>query len=502
MRTGNRPEAHEPLGRRAFLRLIMLSGGAAILAACGGASTSPQATQPTTAPAAPQATAPGAAAQPTAAPAAAEPTAAPAAPPTIAASAGQVVISWFNPYTTKTTQEALPKVMAEFEKQNPDIKVDYQNPGGTGGGGSYTEAILSKIAGGNPPDVATLFSTPAEFAASGSLVAIDDYMAGSKTAKPDAFYPAPLKSCQWQGKTYALPSSAGAGAIYMNADLFKSKNIPTDRNQFPKTWDDLQQLSKEFVVVENGEVKQAGIVPFVGSSWLYPAWSAMNGGKIFDAASNKYMIDSDNNVQWLEYWVKWLDNQYGGDLEKLNQAGRWEGVGPESSFGQGKSAMSPEGSWSVTDGEMAFAWEVAKFPVGPGGSKSLTAFWPNWWAIPKGAAHPEQAFRFLEFISTVGWEIWYGYIMDTPAWKQFPTTVSTNKLVSAVGKERAAEVDKFFADYLNDAVEMWTSPVESFATDTLTNAVGEVLSKKKAAKDALAEAQKLCQAKLEETVKS
>src|SRR5262249_16811045 len=154
---------------------------------------------------------------PTTAPAAPAPTvAAPAAPATIAPSAGQVTISWFNPYTTKTTQEALPLVIAEFEKQNPDLKVDYQNPGGSGGGGRHTQALLSKIAGGNPPDVATLFSTPAEFAASGSLLALDDYMSSAKTAKPDAFYPAPLKSCQWQSKTYALPSSAGAGAIYMN----------------------------------------------------------------------------------------------------------------------------------------------------------------------------------------------------------------------------------------------------------------------------------------------
>jgi multiple sugar transport system substrate-binding protein len=484
-------EAPNVLNRRTFLRLTMLTGGAAILAACGGGAV-PAAPEPTAAPAA----APAAA--PTAAPAAA----APVAPATIAPSAGQTVITWFNPYTTKTTQEALPLVMAEFEKQNPDLKVDYQNPGGSGGGGSYTEALLSKIAGGNPPDVATLFSTPAEFAASGSLVALDDYMSAAKTAKPDAFYPAPLKSCQWQSKTYALPSSAGAGAIYMNTGLFKAKNISTDRNQFPKTWDELQQISKELVVMENGEVKQAGIVPFVGSTWLYPAWSAMNGGKIFDAASNKYLLDSEQNVQWLEYWVKWLDNQYGGDLEKLNTAGRWEGVSPDTAFGQGKSAMATEGSWSTTDGEIAFPWEVAKFPVGPSGSKTFTAFWPNWWAIPKGAPNPEAAFRFVEFISTTGWEIWYGFIMDTPAWKQFPKTVSTTKLVNAVGKDRAAEVDTFFADYLNDAVEMWTSPVESFANDTLSAAVGEVLSKKKSAKDALAEVQKLCQDKLNETLKA
>ncbi len=288
----------------------------------------------------------------------------------------------------------------------------------------------------------------------------------------------------------------------MNADIFKAKNISIARDQFPKTWDDLKQLSKEFTVIENGEIKQAGIVPFVGSTWLYPAWSAMNGGKIFDATSNKYVLDSDENVAWLDYWVKWLDQQYGGDIEKLNQAGKWEGVYQETAFGQRKAAMSTDGSWAVTDAEFPFAWEVAKFPFGPGGSKSLTAFWPNWWAVPKDSKHPEQAFRFVEFITTTGWEIWYQFIMDTPAWKQFPSTVSTTKLVSAVGKERATEVDKFFADYLNDAVEMWTSPVESFATDTLSSAVGEVLAKQKQPKDALAEAQQLCQAKLEETLKT
>jgi multiple sugar transport system substrate-binding protein len=488
----DKQSVRKPIDRRSFLRLTMLSGGAALVAACGGGAQ----------PAAPEPTAAPAAAAPTAAAPAAAPTAAPAAPATVASSAGQLTISWFNPYTTKTTQEILPKVIAEFEKQNPNIKVDYQNPGGTGGGGSYNEALLSRIAGGNPPDVATLFSTPAEFASSGSLLAIDDYMSAAKTAKPDAFFTAPLKSCQWQGKTYALPSSAGAGGVYMNVDMFKAHNIPTDRDKFPKTWDELKALSGQFVEKDGDTIKQAGFVPFVGNNWLYPAWSAMNGGKIFDAASNKYMIDSEANIQWIEYWVKWLDDQYGGDLEKFNQAGHWDDIYPDSAFNQKKLAMGLSGSWAVTDAEIPFNWEVAKLPYGPGGTKSMTAFWPNWWAIPKGTTHPEEAFRFLEFISTSGWEIWYTAIMDTPAWKQFPTSVSTTKLVNAVGKDRAAEVDKFFADYLNDAVEMWTSPVESFANDTLGAAVNEALSKKKTAKDALAEAQKLCQDKLEETLKT
>ena len=91
--------------------------------------------------------------------------------------------------------------------------------------------------------------------------------------------------------------------------------------------------------------------------------------------------------------------------------------------------------------------------------------------------------------------------MDTPSWRGFPPSVLTTKLVTQTSPERAQNVNAFFANYLEDAVEMWTSPVETFAQDTLTAAIDEVLNKRKSAKDALAEAQATCQAKLDETLK-
>lgn len=468
-----------PTSRRRFLQVLALSGGAAILAACGGAASP----------------------APTAVPAAAAPTAAPAptsAPAQVEPSGGQVTIEWFNPYTTATTQEILPLMVGEFEKQNPNIKVKYENPGN---GEGYVESLLARVAGGNPPDIATLFAPPVEYAARGSLLAIDDFMAAATTAKPDAFFSSPLKSCQWQGKTYGLPSSAGAAAIYFNTQQFKDKGIPTDRAAFPKTMDEIKALSKEFITTKNGAIETAGFVPFAGNSWMYPAWSAMYGGQIFDAKANKYMIESDANVTWLNDWLGWLNDLYGGDLEALNVAGNWAGTYPDSAFNLKRASMAGEGSWSSTDAEIPFEWEVAKLPIGVGGTKSLTSFWPNWWAVPKGTKQPEAAFKFIEFVSTTGWETWYRFIMDTPSWKQFPSTVLTTKLIDQVGQARAENVNTFFADYLNDAVEMWTSPVESFASETLTSAVGEVLNKKKSPKEALAEAQKICQAKLDETLK-
>lgn len=476
MRTEDSEVRRTIVSRRAFLRAAAISASAAVIAACGGAPATQQ-------PAPPPTTAPGAAA-PTTAPAQVEP-------------AQQVTIEWFNRYTTPTTQEVIPLMIGEFEKQNPTIKVQYQNPGN---GEGYIETLLSRIAGGNPPDVATLYEPPVEFAARGSLLAIDDYMQSARTARPDAIFEAPLKSCQWQGKTYGLPSSAGAAAMYVNVGMFREKGITFSRDTFPKTWDEIRALSREFAVVENGQLQQSGFVPF-GNSWIYPAWSAMNGGKLYDSAATRYTLDSDANVAWLDYWLKWLNEDFGGDIEQLNVAGNWAGTYPETAFNLGRASMATEGSWSTTDAEIPFEFDVAKLPFGPGGNRSLTAFWPNWWVVPKGTKNPEAAFLLVEFIATSGWQIWYEYIMDTPSWKAFPPTILTTKLVNAVGQEKAQDYNSFFANYLNDAVEMWTSPVETFANDTLGSAVGEVLAKRKSPKEALAEAQALCQARLEETLK-
>nr|MDQ2999296.1 hypothetical protein [Chloroflexota bacterium] len=98
-------------------------------------------------------------------------------------------------------------------------------------------------------------------------------------------------------------------------------------------------------------------------------------------------------------------------------------------------------------------------------------------------------------------EIWYTAILDTPAWKGFSPDVHNTKLTDITGKDKAAEFDKFFSDYLNDAAPMWNSPIEQFAQQTINTAVGEVLNKKKKVKDALAEAQQVCQTKLEQTLK-
>jgi ABC-type glycerol-3-phosphate transport system substrate-binding protein len=170
------------LSRRAFLRLTGLAGGAALVAACAAPATQPAGEAGST------------------------------------ADAEGVTISWWNELDTPTTQEMVPLIIAGFEETYPGVKVEYELTGGPPGGGAFTEVLLTRIAAGTPPNTATIWSPPVEFAAQGSLMSIDEYMSGAQWATPDAFYEGPLKSTTWQGKVYGLPASAGAASLFFNAE--------------------------------------------------------------------------------------------------------------------------------------------------------------------------------------------------------------------------------------------------------------------------------------------
>jgi multiple sugar transport system substrate-binding protein len=211
------------------------------------------------------------------------------------------------------------------------------------------------------------------------------------------------------------------------------------------------------------------------------------------------VLDSENNVEWWSYWVEWLDEQYGGDIERLNQFGNFAEVGAGTLFQMGLISMGQTGSWGTTNAE-APPWEVVKFPIGPSGTTSRTTFWPNWFSVPLGSPNPEPAFQFVEYFSTKGWEIWYRKILDTPSWRGFDTSINNETLEERLGPEKANDVNQYFAEYLEDAAEIWTSPIEGFANDTVAAALDEVLHKNKSPRDALSEAQRLCQARLEDVL--
>ncbi len=371
----------------------------------------------------------------------------------------------------------------------------------------YIQAILAAIAAGNPPDGMVIWDTPVSLGARGALLPIDDLMAASQHSQVEKWPAGLLASCQFGGATYGLPVASGLYGIWYNADLFAEKGIPADRDSLPKTWDELRALSKEFTVWDGDRLVSAGFIPFNADyeSATLPIWSALNGGRIYDAENQAYTIDSESNVEMMEYFVSWIDEEYKGDIGLVRSSSAWgayvnaEGLPP--AFQDGRQAMLQQGSWVMGDFaaevEPVFTnWNIGNHPVGPSGESSVSGYWPNWLAVPTGADNPEAVFGYLDYMSAVGIETWFTAIVDIPTNADAPA-VLPQVVVESRGEEFAQEIMDFWAAQAEIATPMWDSPVQSFANDRLRQALERILTKAVAPAEELASAQQACQAELE-----
>jgi multiple sugar transport system substrate-binding protein len=452
--------ARRTLARRAFLRLAGLAGGTALLAACG-------------------------------------------APP--AADGEQVTLTFWTPGGGGDFCARLDAIAQDFERRHPHIHLAPTQCGV--GEQAFTEVLLARIAAGIPPDAAILWTSPAALAARGALHPLDESMRRAQYAQAENWPPALLASCRFAGRTYGLPVTAGSCGIWYNRDLFERKGIPAGRDDFPKTWDELRRLSKAFTAWKGDRLESAGFIPWHVAEEL-PIWSALNGSQLYDAANRRYTIDAEPNVALMAYAVDWLDEEYRGDFAQVMRSGNWEGYeleGRRPAFMDQRQAMVVSYSWNVGDAahaRSAYRWDVARFPIGPGGRQTVSGYWPNWMVIPKGARHPGPAFSWLDYMSGIGVQAWFSAFPDLPTNRTVPPDLLPAALVEGKGRAFAHDIMAFFCDQLRLATPMWDSPVQDFATDQIGRAIEQIMYKVARPKEALAAAQKACQGALDKVLKA
>jgi multiple sugar transport system substrate-binding protein len=498
MNPKNDGDSRSRINRREFLKLTSVGGGAVLLAACGSTPAAPVAEAPTAADAAPTA---AEAAAPTAAEAAV-PTTAPAA-----ADGSKVSISFWTPGGSPEFCQGFGTIAQNYEKLTPTVDIGDAQCGV--GEQNFNEVLLARIAAGDPPDTTILWTSPAALGARGSLEVLDELMASSKNSQKENWPEAVLASCTYGGKTYGLPTAAGTYGIFFNQEMFEEKGISTKREDFPKTWDELRRLSKEFTRWNGDTLETAGFIPFA-DPYMIPIWSALNGSQIYDGANNKYTIDSEANVAMMEWVVDWLNEEYQGDINKVTASGAWglysDSTGAPPAWQSGKLAMMPEGFWGVGDMyqfDLTFTnWDAAPFPVGPNGKTTVSGYWPNWLVIPKGTSNIEEAFKYLDYIAVDGMPVWFNVIPDMPTNKKVPTDLVPTRAVEKRGDAFAKNITDFFRGQLDIATPMWNSPVQDFGNDQLARALEQIINKAATPKDALAEAQQACQSELEKVLKN
>jgi hypothetical protein len=133
------------------------------------------------------------------------------------------------------------------------------------------------------------------------------------------------------------------------------------------------------------------------------------------------------------------------------RSGNWEGYeikGQQPTFIDQRQAMFFTYSWNMglkIFAQSTYTWNMARLPVGPGGTRSVAGYWPNWMAIPRGARHVEQAFAWLDYMSGVGVQAWFRNFPDLPANLKVPRDLLPAALVDGKGKAFAQDIMDFSA---------------------------------------------------------
>lgn len=392
------------------------------------------------------------------------------------------------------------EIALEFEAITPGVDIEPTICGA--GEQSFNEFLLARIAAGDPPDGTIYWNSPVTLAVRDAIEPIDDLMASSRNSQVENWPPNVLASCQLNGVTYGLPITAGSYAMIYNEELFEAKGLPSGRADFPKTWDELRRFSKTITQWDGDTLVTAGMIPPRNNA-EFPIWVGANGGSIFDAENLRYTLDSEPVVEFLNWCVEWLDDEYRGDILAVDESANWtenvvDGRPPE--FQAGTLGMQGNGFWITGifyTVEPAYTrWNVASYPVGPGGTSAVAGYYPNWMVFPKGAQYTAEAFAFGDFIAVEGMPTWFRNIPDTPSNTKVSTLVPT-AVVERRGQEFADDITTFFDAQLDVSVPMWNSPVEDFALDQIGRALEQVYAKQLTPQEAMTEAQSACQAELD-----
>lgn len=455
---------HDDVSRRKFLQMVGgLGGGALLLTACGGSS----------------------------------------------ATSGNVKLEFWTPGGSAPYCGALDDAGKAFGLDHANIKLAPVTCGT--GKQDFNEALLARIAAGNPPDVVILWGSPVALGARKALQALDSYMPNSQHCQVNKWPSGALASCQFEGKTYGFPLLAGTYVMWYNQDWFDQKGISSKREDFPKTWDELRRLSKEFTHWNGDKLETAGFVPILPDASVdFAVWSALNGSQIYDAANQKYTIDSAENIAMAQFFVDWLNEEYKGDINLVKNAGSWNSYPDDQNrppaFQQGRMAMMFNGSWAMGDmyatSEPKFKrWDLAPLPVGPTGHGTLTGTWPNWVAIPAGSKNVEDAFKYIDYLSVDGMVKVYNVAPDLLANKDAPTNLVPQIIIDKRGADFAQEVATFFRQQQDLITPMWNSPIQDFSDDQITSAWEKIMAKTATPAQALQSAQQTSQAQLETFLK-
>lgn len=241
-------------------------------------------------------------------------------------------IEFFN--QKKEMQPTLQKIIKEFEKENPTIKVKFTNVPDPG------KVLKTRIASGDAPDIINIYPQNTDFqewAKAGTFEDLTgkDFLSNLKEGAAETY--------AVNDKIYSVPLTNNAWGFFYNADKFKELGL-----EVPKTWADFEKLV--------ATIKEKGETPFAlaltqNDSWTLNgyhqlAWATVAGG--FKAANDELVRSPKDGIKTssevFQQVTKELDLLHGNGQKNATGATYDDAI---ATFAKGDALIFPNGIWAL-----------------------------------------------------------------------------------------------------------------------------------------------------------
>jgi raffinose/stachyose/melibiose transport system substrate-binding protein len=366
----------------------------------------------------------------------------------LAATGASLVLAQSTPITLKvftlTAPDSIKELNAAFEKENPDIKLNFEivpDP-------QYGTAINARLAGGDAPDV---FGGHArqEMTIWQKAGYVEDLSGEPWVATLNA---ASKKLSTINGKVYQFPVGGDGLGFMVNLDLLAKANA-----KIPTTLPELKAAMTR--------LQAAGIRPLVvgfKDSWSSLVWSSMIAANTIyrvnetadtDLISGKTKIDSPAWRNVLKT-MRGLQGFY--DMKIALGLGGYDEV--KNEFLAGRVAFIPFGSWIIPEFKKSnpnLKFALIPYPGNPTGTKPWASSIANAsMMVSASSKNKEAAKKYVAFIARAD------------NYKKYATSASLISSLKTVKSDLANEMDPI-VEAISDGRSA-TFPFQSWPGDTQT----------------------------------
>lgn len=371
------------------------------------------------------------------------------------------------------------EVIAKFEDQNPNIKINYSQKRFT----QYEDNLFNALDDENTtPDIVRINNTWT-FKFEDKLSRVPPEIMDKKTYE-DTFYTAATEDFTGSdGYLYAIPLEIDGLGMYYNIDLFARAGI----SKPPDDWDTLIENAIELTETNSkGEITQAGAA--IGcanninhSADILTALMLLHNVSMNSSDGTQAAFNTSRGKQALEYYVQFALNEKEDGI-KIWDCGLRNDL---EMFAGGKLAIMFAPSWRVFDiinMNSSVNFKTAPFPQLSGNDTPI--YYGMYWgeAVSAKSPHQLEAWRFIKYLSEQ--EQLMSLFSVTSDYRAFGEPYSRKDLYDELAK----------VDYVGPFIEMapfyksWRIGDQTTSEEALNKAISDVVERRSQAGSAMDEA--------------